>query len=109
MPNINDKMKPYARALIYVTIHLSRDVHRGSIKKREGERVKFFNRTPTGPRKKSFILYIYIISYKGVVKINTHTVSVLKSNGPFRGEMWFLIKSHWLFMFSVCRYDEGRT
>jgi len=63
MPNINDKMKPYARALTYVTIHLSRDVHRGSIKKREGERAKFFNRTPTGPRKKSFILYIYIVYY----------------------------------------------
>lgn len=45
-------------------------------------------------KKKSVMLYssTYNILYKGVVKINTHTVSVLKSNGPFRGEMRFSSK-----------------
>lgn len=52
-------MKPYARALIYVTIHLSRDVHRGSIRKREWN--SLIELPPD--RVKSFILYIYILYY----------------------------------------------
>lgn len=113
-----------ARALIHVTIHLSRDVYdtqreyRGERRDRQGlqrarEILSELCRTPTGPHNNkkiccSIIHIQYYISYKGVVKINTHSVSVLKSNGPFRGEMRFLIKSHWLFIFSVRRHDPTR-
>jgi len=107
-----------AIALIHVTVHLSRDVQHTEVwerretgVEREREILSELSRTPTGPHKKKICyngIYIQYISYKGVVEINTHRVSVLKSNGPFRDEMRFLIKSHWLFIFSVRRHDPTR-